>query len=94
MNLSGRSPNLTVEGIHYASASQVRHVFAKDFGRSLYLVPIQKRREAATGDRLGGGRDGFQGVAGHGEGAHSRAQPVAFVRLLRPRRRTECRASR
>jgi len=34
-----------VEGIHYASASQVRHVFAKDFGRSLYLVPIQKRRE-------------------------------------------------
>jgi cell division protein FtsQ len=41
----GRSPNLTVEGIHYASASQVRHVFAKDFGRSLYLVPIQKRRE-------------------------------------------------
>jgi cell division protein FtsQ len=42
----GRSPNLTLEGIHYASASQVRHVFSQDFGRSLYLVPIQKRREA------------------------------------------------
>ena len=41
----GQSPNLTLEGIHYASASQVRHIFAKDFGRSLYLVPIEKRRQ-------------------------------------------------
>src|SRR5579875_1765637 len=41
----GQSPNLMVEGIHYASTSQIRHVFAEDFGRSLYLVPIQKRRE-------------------------------------------------
>ena len=41
----GHSPDLVVEGIHYASASQIRHVFAEDFGRSLYLVPIQKRRE-------------------------------------------------
>ncbi len=41
---AGQSPNLVVEGIHYASASQIRHVFADDFGRSLYLVPIQKRR--------------------------------------------------
>lgn len=40
----GRSPNLAVEGIHYASTSQIRHVFAEDFGRSLYLVPIEKRR--------------------------------------------------
>jgi cell division protein FtsQ len=40
----GRSPNLVVEGIHYASTSQIRHVFAEDFGKSLYLVPIQKRR--------------------------------------------------
>ncbi len=40
----GRSPNLMVEGIHYASTSQIRHVFAEDFGRSLYLVPIEKRR--------------------------------------------------
>jgi cell division protein FtsQ len=43
--LTGQSPNLVVEGVHYAAASQVRHVFAKDFGRSLYLVPIQARRE-------------------------------------------------
>ena len=41
----GQSPDLVVEGIHYASASQIRHVFAEDFGRSLYLVPIQKRRQ-------------------------------------------------
>ena len=44
-DLSGKSPNLVVEGVHYASASQVRHVFAQDFGRSLYLVPVQARRE-------------------------------------------------
>jgi cell division protein FtsQ len=43
--LAGQSPNLVVEGIHYASASQVRHVFSQDFGRSLYLVPLQARRE-------------------------------------------------
>jgi cell division protein FtsQ len=42
---AGQSPNLIVEGIHYASASQIRHVFAADFGRSLYLVPLQTRRE-------------------------------------------------
>ena len=42
---AGQSPNLTIEGIHYASASQIRHVFAPDFGRSLYLVPLQTRRE-------------------------------------------------
>ena len=41
----GQSPDLIVEGTHYASASQIRHVFAEDFGRSLYLVPIQKRRQ-------------------------------------------------
>ncbi len=41
---AGLSPNLTVEGIHYASATQIRHVFAQDFGRSLYLVPIGERR--------------------------------------------------
>ena len=43
-DFAGRSPNLVVEGIHYASTSQIRHVFAEDFGRSLYLVPIQQRR--------------------------------------------------
>ncbi len=42
---AGQSPNLIVEGVHYASPSQIRHVFAEDFGRSLYLVPIQERRK-------------------------------------------------
>jgi cell division protein FtsQ len=42
---AGQSPNLVVEGIHYASPSQIRHVFASDFGRSLYLVPLQARRQ-------------------------------------------------
>ena len=42
---AGQSPNLVVEGVHHASASQIRHVFAEDFGRSLYLVPLERRRE-------------------------------------------------
>jgi cell division protein FtsQ len=41
---SGLIPNLKVEGIRYASASQIAHVFAEDSGRSLYLVPLQERR--------------------------------------------------
>jgi len=41
---AGRSPNLIVEGVHYASPSQIRHVFSEDFGRSLYLVPLEARR--------------------------------------------------
>ncbi len=43
-DFAGQSPNLKVEGVRYASPSQVRHVFAEDFGRSLYLVPLQQRR--------------------------------------------------
>ncbi len=39
-----KSPNLSLEGVHYASPSQIRHVFADDFGKSLYLVPLQARR--------------------------------------------------
>ena len=42
---TGQSPNLQVEGVHYASPSQVRDVFAPDVGRSLYLLPIEKRRQ-------------------------------------------------
>lgn len=77
----GRSPNLVVEGVKYASTSQVRHVFAEDFGRSLYLVPIQKRRlellaidwvEDATISKVW---PGSLRVA-----IHERV-PVAFVRL-------------
>lgn len=44
-DFAGKSPNLVVEGVHYASLSQLRHVFADDLGRSLFLVPIQARRE-------------------------------------------------
>jgi cell division protein FtsQ len=44
-DLAGQSPNLLVEGVRYASPSQIRHVFTEDFGRSLYLVPVGKRRE-------------------------------------------------
>lgn len=44
-DFAGQSPNLVVEGVHYASASQIRHLFAEDYGRSLYLVPIEKRRQ-------------------------------------------------
>ncbi len=43
---AGQSPSLIVEGIRYASPSQIRHVFAPDLGRSLYLVPIDARRTA------------------------------------------------
>jgi cell division protein FtsQ len=43
--INGRSPNLAVTGVHYASPSQIRHLFAEDLGRSLYLVPIRQRRE-------------------------------------------------
>ena len=41
---NGQSPNLVVKGVRYASTTQIRHIFAEDFGRSLYLVPIAKRR--------------------------------------------------
>jgi cell division protein FtsQ len=44
-DFAGLSPSLAVKGSHYASTSQIRHVFAADFGRSLYLVPIDKRRQ-------------------------------------------------
>ncbi len=42
---TGQSPNLQIEGVHYASPSQVRDVFSPDVGRSLYLLPTEKRRQ-------------------------------------------------
>lgn len=33
-----------VEGMRYASESQISDVFRRDFGRSIYLCPIQERR--------------------------------------------------
>lgn len=83
---AGPSPNLIVEGIHYASTAQIRHVFAEDFGRSLYLVPIEKRRqellaidwvESATVSKIWPNAVKVQ---------VRERQPVAFVRL-RPNHR-------
>ncbi len=80
-DFAGQSPNLIVEGVHYASASQIRHIFAEDYGRSLYLVPIEKRRaqllaidwvEDATVSKIWPNTVKV--------GMHERA-PVAFVRL-------------
>jgi cell division protein FtsQ len=42
--ITGRSPHLTVEGVRYASPAKIDDVFADDYGRSLYLAPIQVRR--------------------------------------------------
>ena len=84
--LAGKSPNLVVEGVHYASASQVRHVFSQDFGRSLYLVPLQARREQLLAI------DWVQDAAVSKiwpdtlrVSIHER-EPVAFVRLAQPQR--------
>ena len=40
------SPNLTIEGTRFASPAQVRNVFAPDYGRSIYLLPLTDRRNA------------------------------------------------
>ncbi len=39
------SPSLHLEGVKYASRMQVLRVFAPDFGRSVYLLPLARRRE-------------------------------------------------
>jgi cell division protein FtsQ len=41
---TGRSPHLTFEGVRYASPAKINNVFAEDYGRSLYLAPVQVRR--------------------------------------------------
>jgi cell division protein FtsQ len=42
----GNSPNFSVAGIQYASREEVARVFALDFGRSVYLVPLAERRRS------------------------------------------------
>lgn len=86
-DFAGLSPSLVVEGAHYASTSQIRHIFAADFGRSLYLVPIGARRQ------------GLLAIDWVQEAAVSKIwpntlkvhirerRPVAFIRLP-PNRRT------
>ena len=38
------TPSIRIAGVHYASRAQVLRVFAPDFGRSLYQVPMKERR--------------------------------------------------
>lgn len=40
------SPNLEVDGIRFANRAQVLRVFANDFGRSVYLLPLAERQRA------------------------------------------------
>jgi cell division protein FtsQ len=42
---TGRS-GLRFEGAVYVSAAKLRQVFARDFGRSVYLIPLEARRRA------------------------------------------------
>ena len=39
-------PNLSIRGLDHASSTQVLAVFARDFGRSVYLLPLAERRRA------------------------------------------------
>lgn len=39
------SPDLQLEGVRYASRVEILNVFRQDFGRSIYLLPLAKRRE-------------------------------------------------
>ena len=37
-------PGLKVEGVSFASRKQILDVFSEDFGKSIYMLPIEKRR--------------------------------------------------
>ncbi|MEO8132067.1 MAG: FtsQ-type POTRA domain-containing protein [Bryobacteraceae bacterium] len=43
------NPNFSMEGLFYTADTQVMQVFARDFGRSIYLCPIQERRHMLMG---------------------------------------------
>jgi cell division protein FtsQ len=38
------NPNFTIAGLKYAPREEVMRVFARDFGRSVYLMPLAERR--------------------------------------------------
>ena len=40
------SPNVDLHGVQYASRAQILNVFAPDYGRSLYFLPLAERRRA------------------------------------------------
>jgi cell division protein FtsQ len=42
-------PNLSIRGLEHASSARVAGVFAQDFGRSIYLLPVAERRRALLG---------------------------------------------
>lgn len=42
-------PNLSIQGLVHASSASVAGVFAQDFGRSIYLLPVAARRRALLG---------------------------------------------
>jgi cell division protein FtsQ len=39
-------PSLSIRGAEYASSARIAAVFARDFGRSVYLLPLGERRRA------------------------------------------------
>ena len=43
------NPNFTMDGLYYTAEQQVTQVFARDFGRSVYLCPIAERRRMLLG---------------------------------------------
>ena len=38
-------PGIRIQGAAYVSRKEILSIFAKDYGKSLYLVPVSKRRE-------------------------------------------------
>jgi cell division protein FtsQ len=45
----GRKDALSIQGLKYASRWRVEHVFAPDFGRSVFHVPLEERRRRLCG---------------------------------------------
>src|SRR5436305_521240 len=38
-------PGMTIEGVTRASRKAIINIFANDYGRSVYLMPLEKRRD-------------------------------------------------
>lgn len=75
-------PNLHIEGLHYAKREMVLKLFEEDLGRSVFLLPLDKRRtellanswvKEATVSRLWPNRISVQVVE---------RKPVAFVKRV------------
>src|SRR3954462_10499536 len=43
------NPNFIMDGLFYTADQQVTQIFARDFGRSIYLCPIAERRSMLLG---------------------------------------------